>query len=176
MPSTRLLDATDDEPPTEPGACVEELYRAHAAVVFRFLVAMTRDPHLAEDLMQDTFVRATRAIGGYRGGSPRAWLLAIARTTALDRLRRRTEEPVDPAPEPSTTDVDVVEHQTVRAALSRLPEDHRTVLVLADDLGMPHREIAEVLRRSPGASRVLLHRARAAFHAAYLEEGGHDHR
>lgn len=155
---------------------MEELYRTHATTVFRFLVAMTRDPHLAEDLMQDTFVRATRAMAGYRGGSPRAWLLAIARTTALDRLRRRTEQPTDPLPERATTDVDVVEQQTVRAALARLPESYRTVLVLADDIGMPHDEVAEVLDRSPGACRVLLHRARRAFHAAYLEEGGHAHR
>ncbi|TVP70665.1 MAG: hypothetical protein EA340_05530 [Nitriliruptor sp.] len=74
-----------------------------------------------------------------------------------------------------TRDVDVVEQQTVRAALSVLPETYRMVLVLADDLGMPHGEIAEVVDRSPGACRVLLHRARRAFHAAYLEEGGHSH-
>lgn len=155
---------------------MEELYRAHATTVFRFLVAMTRDRDLAEDLMQDTFVRATRAMAGYRGGSPRAWLLAIARTTALDRLRRRTEQPTDPLPERATTDVDVVEQETVRAALACLPESYRTVLMLADDIGMPHAEVAEVLDRSPGACRVLLHRARRAFHAAYLEEGGHAHR
>ncbi|MFO7777432.1 MAG: RNA polymerase sigma factor [Nitriliruptoraceae bacterium] len=154
---------------------MEELYRAHATTVFRFLVGMTRDADLAEDLMQDTFVRATRAMGSYRGGSPRAWLLAIARTTALDRFRTRTEQLTDEVPEPSTTDIDVVEQQTVRAALSRLPDDHRTILVLADDLGMPHQEIAEVLGRSPGACRVLLHRARRSFQTAYLEEGGHVH-
>lgn len=152
---------------------MEEWYRAHAPAVFRFLVGLTRDRDLAEDLVQDTFVRATRALGGYRGGHPRAWLLRIARTTALDHLRRRTEVPAgDQLPDAAGADPDVVEQVTVRAALARLSDDHRTVLVLRDDLGLPHDEVAAVLDRTVGATRVLLHRARAAFRDAYEQEGG----
>ena len=152
---------------------MEQWYRAHAPAVARLIHGLTRDRDLTEDLVQETFVRATRAIGGYRGGEPRAWLLRIARTTTLDHLRRCTELPLgDELPPQAVTDPDVAERLAVRAALARLSEDHRTVLVLRDDLGLPHDEVAAVLDRSVGAARVLLHRARAAFTDAYRKEGG----
>ena len=58
---------------------IEGFYREHAPSVYAFLVSLCRDRAWAEDLMQDTFVKATLAMAGYRGGSPRAWLFAIAR-------------------------------------------------------------------------------------------------
>jgi RNA polymerase sigma factor (sigma-70 family) len=152
---------------------VDELYRAHATVVFRFLVGLTRDRDRAEDLMQDTFVRATRAIAGYRGGSARAWLLAIARTTFLDDLRKRTEQPIDDVPDPGGADPDAIERLTVRAALDRLSEPHRTALVLREDLGLSYQDVAQAMDRSLAATKVLIHRARRAFREAYIEEGGH---
>ena len=152
---------------------MEQWYRAHAPAVARLIHGLTRDRDLTEDLMQETFVRATRALAGYRGGEPRAWLLRIARTTTIDHLRRRSEVPLgDELPPRAVRDVDVAELVTVRAALGRLSEDHRTVLVLRDDLGLPHEEVAQILDRSVGATRVLLHRARAAFADAYRTEGG----
>lgn len=124
--------------------------------------------------MQETFVRATRAIGGYGGGSPRAWLFAIARSAFLDAARKRVPEPVEEAEPPASSDPDVAEHETVRRALGRLPETQRTALVLADQLDVPYAEIASVLGRSEGAVKVLVHRSRASFRRAYTEEGGHD--
>jgi RNA polymerase sigma factor (sigma-70 family) len=152
---------------------VEELYRAHAGLVLAFLVGLTRDRDQAEDLMQETFVRATRALGGYRGGSPRAWLLAIARTTFLDATRKRVPTPVDDVPDGGLTDPDVVERLTVQATLARLSEPYRTVLLLRDQLELPYEDIAQTLGRSPGATKVLTHRARAAFREEYAKEGGH---
>ena len=70
-------------------ADIERFYRDHASAVLGFLVSLARDRPLAEDLMQDTFVKATRALGSYRGGSPKAWLFAIAR---FDVYRSRSEE------------------------------------------------------------------------------------
>jgi RNA polymerase sigma-70 factor, ECF subfamily len=152
---------------------VEELYRLHAPVVFGFLLGLTRDCHQAEDLMQETFVQATRALGGYRGGSPRAWLLAIARSTFLDAVRKRTETPVSELPEQGTNDPDVVQRVTVQAVMARLSEPHRSVLVLRDELGLPYADIADTIGRSLGATKVLIHRARHAFRSAYELEGGH---
>lgn len=153
---------------------MEELYRAHAGVVLAFLTGLTRDHAQAEDLMQETFVKATRAMGGYRGGSPRAWLLAIARTTFIDAVRKRTPVPSETLPDPGSADPDVVEVLTVRAALGRLPETQRTALVLRDQLELSYEEIAETLGRSVGATRVLIHRARAAFRQAYVQESDRD--
>lgn len=139
-----------------------------------FLTSLCRDPEWAEDLAQETFVRAMRAIGGYRGGSPRAWLLAIARTTFLDALRKRTPEPAEHLPEQASHDPDVVEVDTVRRALARLPESQRSALVLCDQLQLPYTEVASVLGKSLGATKVLIHRARAAFRRAYELEGTRD--
>lgn len=152
---------------------MEEMYRAHAGVVLAFLLCLTRDRDEAEDLMQDTFVRATRAIGSYRGGSPRAWLLAIARTTFLDASRRRRPVSAAELSDPVVVDPDTVERLTVRAALARLSEPHQTVLVLRDELGLPYDEVAQAVGRSLGATKVLIYRARAAFRLAYAQEGGH---
>ncbi len=54
---------------------IEGFYREHAASVYGFLVSLCGDRTWAEDLMQDTFTKATLAMGGYREGNPRAWLL-----------------------------------------------------------------------------------------------------
>ncbi|QBI21081.1 RNA polymerase sigma factor [Egibacter rhizosphaerae] len=152
---------------------MEDFYRAHARAVHAFLHGLCRNRDTAEDLMQETFVRATRAMGGYRGGSPRAWLFAIARTTFLDATRRDTPEPVEEPPVTSSRDPDVAEAETVRRALARLPEAQRAALVLGDQLEVPYAEIGQVLGRSEGAVKVLIHRARASFRRAYEEEGGH---
>jgi RNA polymerase sigma-70 factor, ECF subfamily len=138
--------------------------------VHAFLTGLCRDAEWAQDLTQETFVRAIRAMGGYRGGSPRAWLLAIARTTFLDAVRRRTPIPVEEVPEQAAHDPDVVEIAAVRRALARLPEAQRSALVLCDQLQLPYAEIADVLGMSLGGTKVLIHRARAAFRRAYKLE------
>ncbi len=122
--------------------------------------------------MQDTFVRATRALPGYRGGSPRAWLFAIARTTFLDDARRRARRPVGDMVEVAVVDPDVAEGETIRSILAALPETQRTALVLRDQLGFPYDEISRILGKSLGATKVIIHRARAAFRRAYKTESG----
>lgn len=67
---------------------IDAFYRDHAGPVYGYLVALSRNRSLAEDLMHDTFVKAGRSLGGYRGGSPRAWLFAIARSVFVDEMRR----------------------------------------------------------------------------------------
>ncbi len=122
--------------------------------------------------MQDTFVRATRALPGYRGGSPRAWLFAIARTTFLDDARRRARRPVGDMVEVAVVDPDVAEGETIRSILAALPETQRTALVLRDQLGFPYDEVSRVLGKSLGATKVIIHRGRAAFRRAYETESG----
>ena len=149
---------------------VETFYREHASAVLGFLVSLSRDRALAEDLLQDTFIKATRSLGSYRGGSPRAWLFAIARSTFIDHTRRRRVDPVEEIDQTAPPDPDVAERLVIEDVLSRLPERQRTALVLADQVGMPHAEVAETLGISPGASRVLIHRARSAFRKIYEEQ------
>ena len=69
-------------------AGIEELFRENWPLVYGYLRRRTGDPALAEELAQETFYRATRAFLGWRGGSPAAWLLAIARNALADEARR----------------------------------------------------------------------------------------
>jgi RNA polymerase sigma factor (sigma-70 family) len=146
---------------------IENFYREHAASVYAFLVSLSHDRAWAEDLMQDTFTKATLALGGYRGGSPRAWLFAIARNVFLDDARRRRPVPVERVDLGVAGDADVAEVDAVQRTLAMVPERQRTALVLADYAGFTPSEVGAVLGTTPGAARVLIHRGRLAFRTAY---------
>jgi RNA polymerase sigma-70 factor (ECF subfamily) len=110
-------------------------------------------------------------MGGYRGGSPKAWLFSIARTVYLDDVRRRARRPVlveerDTAAAPTS---DPVEQDAIERALGRLPERQRTALLLSDRVGLAGSEVAFALGISEGAARVLVHRARQGFRLAFEE-------
>ncbi|CAN5825478.1 hypothetical protein BH23ACT4_BH23ACT4_00680 [soil metagenome] len=151
-----------DQAPT-----IEDFYRDHARAVYAFCVSLCHDPVWAEDLMQDTFAKATRSLGGYRGGSPKSWLFAIARSVIIDDVRKKRPLPTDEVDMTSSTDPDVTEIDAISAVLAMLPERQRTALLLADHAGLPYSEIAEALGATPGAVKVLVHRARTNFRKSY---------
>lgn len=154
-------------------ANIESFYRDHAGAVLGFLVSLTRDRSLAEDLMQDTFIKATRSLGGYRGGSPRAWLFAIARSTFIDHTRRRIQDPTEALDAP-TADPALEERDVIERVLAQLPERQRSALLLSDHIGLSATEVGESLGTSPGAARVLIHRARRQFRDLYEHEDRDD--
>lgn len=151
----------------EQAPTIENFYREHARAVYAFCVSLSRDPVWAEDLMQDTFARATRSLGGYRGGDPKSWLFAIARSVFIDDVRKKRPLPTDEVDTTSSTDPDVAEIDAISTALAALPERQRTALLLADHAGLPHSEIAQALGATPGAVKVLVHRARINFRKSY---------
>lgn len=151
-----------DETPT-----IENFYREHARAVYAFCVSLCRDPIWAEDLMQDTFSRATRAMSGYRGGNPRSWLFAITRSVFIDDVRKRRPEPSDQTEETGSSDRDVTEVEIIKMTLATLPDRQRTALLLADEAGLTYAEIAPVVNATPAAVKVLIHRARTNFRATY---------
>lgn len=148
---------------------IESFYREHARAVFAFLLSLSRDRSLAEDLTHDTFIKATRSLSGFRGGDPRAWLFTIARSVFIDHTRRRRPEPTDHVDRTAVTDPDVEERHTIDESLRRLPERQRMALLLVDHAGMSYSEMAAVVGVSPAAAKALLHRARTAFRTAYQE-------
>ena len=150
-------------------ATIEQFYREHAEAVFAFLVSLSRDRNVAEDLMQDTFVKATRSLGGYRGGNPRSWLFAIARSVFIDHTRRRISIPIVEVEPQGVSDPDVAEADAIESTLSLLPERQRTALLLCDRGGLSYAEVAETIGCSPAAAKVLIHRARVSFRAHYTE-------
>jgi RNA polymerase sigma-70 factor (ECF subfamily) len=148
------------------------LYRRYLDSVYSYAFYQLGDHHDAEDATARTFMAALRAIGSFRneGASFRAWLFRIAHNTVANahrtRARKRTEpmeaiptEPPAPDADPARLALKAEEGRRVRAALAKLPEDRRQVVLLRFAEGLSAREIGEVLDRSEGAVRVLLHRA-----------------
>lgn len=130
--------------------------RRFQARVFGLAVAIVRETGTAEEVTQETFLRAWRHAGTYdpRRGAVASWLLTIARNTAVDAARFSRSRPVDPDailamavadPAPNPEESAMIGHDvsTVRGALTGLPEDQRRALVMAAFGGMTVREIAE---------------------------------
>jgi RNA polymerase sigma-70 factor, ECF subfamily len=152
----------------------EALYRKYVAQVYNFALYELRDPHAAEDLTAQIFLRA---LGGLRhfheqaeppDSSFRVWLFQIARNALSNerrRGRRHPEAPLDTALElPAADNVAdaAAERADLRAALAaidQLPADRRRALVLRFVNELDAREIGQVLGRSEGATRVLIHRS-----------------
>ena len=153
---------------------MEELFRAHWRLVVGYLARRTGSTTLAEELAQETFYRATRAFLGWRGGSPAAWLLAIARNVLIDHTRRRRLDLV-----PLTDNL--LEHpdshdlpsEEIGAVLASLPARQRRLLELVYVDGYTHAEVGAMVGTSPGAIKTAVWRARQAFLERYreVEEG-----
>jgi RNA polymerase sigma-70 factor (ECF subfamily) len=149
---------------------IERFYREHASSVHAFLVSLCGDRTWAEDLMHDTFTKATLAMGGYRDGNPKAWLFAIARNVFLDDVRRRRPVPMDQVERPASPTSDITEVDALERTLAALPQRQRTALVLSDHGGLDAAEVGAVLGITPGAARVLIHRARQGFRTRYEKD------
>ncbi len=136
---------------------LEVLYRAMRVRVFAVALAVTGDRRMAEDVMQDTFVRVYHGAPGYRPGTrARAWVLMIARHLALDAVRRRARvsaagtaggDAAAPGGEPDAVRLDLVN------ALLQLGMADRQIVVLHDMAGLTHAEIAAELQVPAGTVR-----------------------
>ena len=146
----------------------ERLYSRHAADVYRYSLALLRNPTDAEDVTQTTFLNAYRAYrNGERPAAPRAWLIAIAHNVCRQRFRtaqRRVEEVAyeDGLAEATVPDPDAPGAEDIRRALSHLAFNQRAALVMRELEGRSYAEIAEVLELSASAVETLLFRARRA--------------
>jgi len=155
-------------------AAFEPLYRKYVTHIYSLALYETRDPHAAEDLTEQVFLRVLDALPRFReqgeGGQStfRAWLYAIARNVIANerrRQRRHPEDAIDAALELAAPD------DPANAALTRdearrawqagreLPADRRQALELRFVHELSAREIGEIMGRSEGAVRVLIHRA-----------------
>lgn len=152
----------------------EALYRKYVAQVYSFALYELRDPHVAEDVTAQVFLRALAGLPGFReqtGGpesSFRVWLYQIARNALSNERRRARRHPVAPLDlaleMPSTEDVPstAARRQEVAqalAAIDGLPADRRRALILRFVNELSTREIGQILGRSDGATRVLIHRS-----------------
>jgi RNA polymerase sigma-70 factor (ECF subfamily) len=155
--------------------------RRHQSRVFGLAWTLVGDPDLAEDVAQETFLRAWRHATRFdpRKGSVRSWLFRITQNLAIDALRMRRAEPVDP--ETLLThlalDNDPVDHITrledaerVRAAVRRLPTPQQRALVLAAYLGRTAEEISRIEQIPLGTAKTRIRAAMLRLRATLGEE------
>jgi RNA polymerase sigma-70 factor (ECF subfamily) len=143
-------------------------------VLLRVALTLTRRPADAEDLVQDTLLRAFKGIENFDGAHPRAWLLTIMRNAQINRVRRRRPELLDDqdaafdrladegrgAETPEALVVGETFDAVVSDALAALPDRYLQVVTLVDIDGLSYAEAAEALGLPAGTVMSRLHRAR----------------
>jgi len=167
-----------------------DLVRRYERPVYALVVRMLREPALAEDLAQEVFVKAYRALASYDPGRKfSSWLFKIAHNTALDHLRRQeldtvpleagvedrrdwAEVLIDPAaanPEAAAGRRDLA--RALERAVGRLRPEYRAAVLLRFQEGLSYQEIAETLDQPLGTIKTNLHRARKALAVLMAEAG-----
>lgn len=167
--------------PSPAGRSFDEEALPHLDTLYRVALRLTADASQAEDLVQDTMLKAYRSWKQYQPGTnARGWLLTILRNTFINDYRRRKHEPIAmdlEAVEPHALDRSIQEvdpegaffaqivDAKVLEAIDALPTEFREVLVLSDVEGMRYAEIAEALQIPVGTVKSRLFRARRQLQA-----------
>ncbi len=160
-----------------------EMVRAHQDRLFSTVLAMVRHRQDAEDVTQDTLVRAYRALAGYAperiaAMRLRPWLATIALNVVRNRARTASRRPVTVPPQdqvdasggPEDQVVWTAEVEQWRGRLAALPDGQRQAVVLRHVWGLPYREIAAALDVAEGSARAHVHRGLVALRTIMEEE------
>ncbi len=164
----------------------------HLDSIYNFALRLTADPNDAEDLVQDTIVKAYRFFHSYeKGTNAKAWLFRILKNSYINNYRKKSKQPhqVDysevetyyesiRSEQSDTTDLETRMYRdmmddTLSSALKRIPEDFRTVVMLCDVEGFSYEEIANMLDVPIGTIRSRLHRGRNLLKAQLTEYASH---
>jgi RNA polymerase sigma-70 factor (ECF subfamily) len=176
-------------------AAYRELIRRYERPVFSLVLRMVRDRQLAEDLSQETFIKALNAIASYRPEYKfSSWIFKIANNAAIDQLRRRELNTLslDGAPDAVTaseveaTALQATDHgpsplaeleskelgAAIERAVAKLRPDYRACILLRHVEGRAYEEIAEALDLPLGTVKTYIHRARLELreHLAHLKD------
>jgi RNA polymerase sigma-70 factor (ECF subfamily) len=151
-----------------PDRAFERMYKRHVGDVYRYALAVMRNPADAEDVTQTTFLNAYRSFveKGNRPEKPQNWLIAIAHNVCRQRFRQSARRPSEVAFEDDIADT-IVDDETpsgedIRRALGHLAFNQRAALVMRELEGRSYTEIAEILDLSTSAVETLIFRARRA--------------
>src|ERR1700687_788911 len=173
-------------------ATFADLAMEHMASLYTAALRMTRNPADAEDLVQETYLKAYRAFGTFQAGTNlKAWLYKILTNTFINSYRARKRRPeqselddvedlylyrrlggLEAAAAGRSAEEEVLDHFTdadVKAALESLPEQFRMAVLLADVEGFSYKEIAEILDVPIGTVMSRLHRGRKAMQKHLFE-------
>jgi RNA polymerase sigma-70 factor (ECF subfamily) len=184
---SELASATDQEvvvlAKSGRDTAYRELVRRYERPVFSLIYRMVRDRELAEDLAQETFVKALNAIESYRPEFKfSSWIFKIANNAAIDHLRRRELDTLSLDGSPNAETADAVEATAlqvsdrtetpleelearelggaIEVAIGRLRPEYRSCILLRHVEGRPYEEIAEMLSLPLGTVKTYVHRAR----------------
>lgn len=142
-----------------------ELVRRHQSQVRNFLRRLTRDESLADDLAQDSFLRAWDKIHTYSGtGTFIGWVLKVAYTTFLQKKRKdkRYNEILEQAGHEPRNNTDDVREETLDLdrIMAILSEEERVILIFSYACGLSHREISDATDMPAGTVKSIIHRAK----------------
>jgi RNA polymerase sigma-70 factor (ECF subfamily) len=175
--STRSLVLTDRDPwrcAIEAAAALDALFSEYAQAICAYLSRMLGDNGQAQELTQETFLRAYRALlRGESWANPRAWLYRTASRLAIDAYRRQRLLhwlPLSSPPAAPESETGALEQVAMRTALAALPLRYRVPLVLYTCEGYNVAEIADLLDISTSACKMRLCRAREMLRHAYGSE------
>jgi len=192
LPPVRARAQAPSEAPSEPAPVTvgvadgseawtppswDEVVRTHSARVYRLAYRLTGNPHDAEDLTQEVFVRVFRSLASYTPGTFEGWLHRITTNLFLDQVRRKARIRFDAlpddaerlpsgAPGPAQVYDDTHFDHDVQAALDALPPDFRAAVVLCDLEGLSYEEVSATLGVKIGTVRSRIHRGRSQLRAA----------
>lgn len=159
---------------------ISRLFSEFADSIYTLGYRIVRDRHLAEDVVQETFIKVIKSLPAYSGkGSIGGWIYRIGYREAIAITRRRREEPVDPTtrqvtsvPADEAVETDVLNRELVQIlddAMSNLSEPVRAAFTLRDIEGLPTSEVAAILDVSESAVKMRLARAREALRVQLRE-------
>ncbi len=169
----------------------EEIVSAYENTVYNMAMYIAKNNEDALDISQEVFLKLWQSLKNFRGESSlRTYIMKLVKNTSIDFVRKRKNrqtlsltvtdndgEEKEIEIKDTSPESDPVEHymknqriETVRAAISRLDDDHREILIMRDMNGMEYKEISEALGISEGTVKSRLHRARN-FLKNFLKEG-----
>lgn len=171
------------EPPraTPDAGRFEQAVLPHLNAAYNLARWLVRNPHDAEDIVQEAYLRAFKFWGGYQGGDARAWLLKIVRNTSYTFLEKNRSaelkeefDEVRHVPESAQPDAEAslvasVDSQLLRNALEQLPVNFREAVILRELEGLSYREIAEVMDVPIGTVMSSLARGRTRLRELLLQ-------
>lgn len=158
-----------------------DLYEKYKNAIFLYLYRSTLSQHIAEDLTQDTFLKAFQSLASFRGESSlKTWLFRIARNTYINHSKKKQnnmEFQTDMMDQYITQKLDQYkrsdDQNAIELTLLQLPENYRTYIILRDVNDLTYEEVATVTNETIGQVKVGLYRARKKFKEIYrnLEDG-----
>lgn len=153
---------------------LDDIYRRHAKALYYYLYRLSGSSTTAEDLVQETFYKATISMSFYKDYQVRSWLFKVTRHTYLDEWRKRKRwewvpfietihkrsDMLSPYEQPEDFVTNKESESDLIQLLKQLNEMYRTILYLRENEGLSYQEIAEVLDMNENQVKVTLHRAR----------------